>query len=237
MNQLTLKIALLDGFDFDSFYPMQQNRDALALLHSAFWQSFQQVFLYGEAGSGKSHLLQACCYKAQEASNSASYFSLKQLAPYGVRVLEGLDRCTLLAIDDLDYVIGNLEWETAVFHLINRCRQNGQPLLFAAHTNPHQINCLLPDLGSRLIWGPAYKIYNLDEISALEAFKWRAYKRGLQIPEHLIKYINKNFPKDIQSLMRVLDQLDKASLHKGRKITRNLIQEIFPDNTLTDSVQ
>lgn len=237
MNQLTLKIALLDGFDFDSFYPMHQNRDALALLHSTFWQSFQQVFLYGDQGSGKSHLLQACCYKAQESSESASYLSLKQLAPYGVRVLEGLDRCALLAIDDLDHIIGNLEWETAVFHLINRCRQNSQPLLFAAQTSPHQINCLLPDLGSRLIWGPAYRIYSLDPASALEAFKWRAYKRGLQIPEHIIKYIKKKFPQDIQVLMYILNQLDKASLHKGRKITRNLIQEIFPDNILTNLVQ
>lgn len=237
MNQLTLKIALLDGFDFDSFYPMPQNRDALALLHSAFWQPFQQIFLYGEAGCGKSHLLQACCYKAQESSDSASYLSLKQLAPYGARVLEGLDRCALLAIDDLDYIIGNLEWETAVFHLINRCRQNGQPLLFAAHANPHQISCLLPDLGSRLIWGPVYKIYSLEANSAIEAFKWRAYKRGLQIPEHIIKYIKKNFPQDITSLMLILDQLDKASLHKGRKITRTLIQEIFPDNTLATLIK
>ena len=237
MNQLTLKIALLDGFDFDSFYPMPQNRDALALLHSAFWQSFQQVFLYGDAGSGKSHLLQACCYKAQESSHSAAYLSLKQLAPYGARVLEGLDRCALLAIDDLDYIVGTLEWETAVFHLINRCRQHGQPLLLAALNNPHQLDCELADLGSRLVWGPAYRIYRLDEPSALEAFKWRAYKRGLQIPEYIIKYINKNFPKDMQSLMIILDQLDKASLHKGRKITRNLIQETFPDNTLPTLIQ
>lgn len=236
MSQLTLKIALLDGFDFDSFYPMPENRDALALLHSAFWQSFQQVFLYGDTGSGKSHLLQACCYKAQEYSDSASYLSLKQLAPYGVRVLEGLDQCALLAIDDLDYIVGDLAWETAVFHLINRCRQNGQPLLLAAHQNPHQLHCQLADLGSRLIWGPAYRIYNLDEGSALEAFKWRAYKRGLQLPEHIIKYLNKHFPKDIQSLMFILDELDKVSLHKGRKITRSLIQEILPDPSLKNLI-
>lgn len=232
MTQLALTIALLDGFDFDSFYPMPENRDALALLHSAFWQSFQQVFLYGDIGSGKSHLLQACCYKAQEYSESASYLSLKQLAPYGVRVLEGLDQCALLAIDDLDFIIGDLAWETAVFHLINRCRQNGQPLLLAAHKNPHHLNCSLADLGSRLIWGPAYRIYNLDANGALAAFKWRAYKRGLKIPEHIIKYISKNFPTDIQSLMGILDELDKASLHKGRKITRSLIQETFPQHQL-----
>ena len=115
-----------------------------------------------------------------------------------------------------------------MFHLINRCRQNGQPLLLAANEDPHKLTCVLPDLGSRLVWGPAYKIYELDEPSALAAFKWRAYKRGLEIPEHIIKYINKNFPKDIRSLMLTLDQIDKASLNKGRKITRSLIQETFP---------
>lgn len=231
MSQLSLNIALLDGFDFDSFYPMPDNRDALALLHSTFWQSFLQVYLFGESGGGKSHLLQACCYQAQVQGGSAAYLSLRQLSAYGARVLDGLDQCALLALDDLDVIIGDLEWETALFHLINRCRENNQPLLLAGQKNPYELECELPDLASRLVWGPTYRIRVLDEARAIEAFKWRAYKRGLDMSDYIVKYIAKRFPCNIRSLMILLERLDTASLNKGRKITRNLIQEIFPPDS------
>ena len=232
MSQLSLNIALLDGLDFNSFYPLTENRDVLDLLVTAFWQTLPQVFLCGEAGSGKSHLLQACCYQAQEQGETAAYLSLRQLSAYRPSVLDGLDHCTFLALDDLDSIVGNLPWETALFHLINRCRQNNQPLLLAARQNPHELECELADLASRLLWGPIYRVYKLDEATAVEAFKWRAYRRGLEIPGYLVAYIGRRFPRDITSLMQILDKLDIASMNQGRKITRNLIQEVFASDGL-----
>ncbi len=227
MSQLSLNIALLDGFDFASFYSLPENADVLASLQTSFWQTFPQVFLFGESGSGKSHLLQACCYQAQEQHDSAAYLSLRQLSAYGVKVLEGLDACALLAVDDLEVVMGDPEWEASLFHLINRCRQNKQPLLLAARDNPHELPCLLPDLASRLLWGPIYRINKLAEADALKAFKWRAQQRGFQITDYVVNYIGRHYARDIQSLMMVLDRLDTASLNKSRKITRNFVQEVF----------
>ena len=226
MGQLSLNVTLPDGFSFESFCPLPGNEDILTLLQSQFWQELPQVFLFGDSGSGKSHLLQACCYKLQAESAAAHYLSLRELSRFGTGVLEGLNgRAVLLALDDVDEVMGNRAWEEALFHLINRCREQQQALLLSARRNPHDLECSLPDLASRLLWGPIYSIRGTDEAQALEVFKWRARIRGLDISTQVAAYINRHYSRDIPTLMEILHELDIASLNHGRKITVNLLNE------------
>ncbi|PID49454.1 MAG: DnaA regulatory inactivator Hda [Proteobacteria bacterium] len=227
MQQLSLNIALLDNVDFASFYLRPDNQELLSLLKTSFWESFPQLFIFGLSGSGKSHLLQACCVRAQETGVSASYLSLRQLALYGTTVLDGLDHCALVAVDDLGVVMGDLEWEAAIFHLINRCRENRQALLMAARRNPRELDCYLPDLISRFCWGPIYGLNALNEQQAIEAFRLRATKRGFEVADNVLAYIRKRFPLDMCSLMDLLERLDRASLDKRRKITIHFVQETF----------
>lgn len=229
MKQLSLNIGLLDGFEFVSFYPVPENKEIVALLQTDFWRVFPQIFLAGELGSGKSHLLQATCYRIQEQGFNASYISLRQLERYGVRVLEGLDhQPVVFMLDDIDLVIGDLVWETALMHLLNRCRAHQQSVVLSGQFDPHELACNLPDLASRLVWGPTFSLKALNAQQALDVFKRRAKQRGLDIPDAVLAHISRRFAPNIQTLMQILDKLDRASLDKGRKITRQLIQEIFP---------
>jgi len=228
MKQLSLNIGLLDHVGFSSFYVSPANKELLALLQTNFWMSFPQLFIFGATASGKSHLLQACCVVAQEVGLSTSYLSLRQLARYGTTVLDGLDHCALIAVDDVGLVMRDPEWEAGVFHLINRCRANNQTLLLAAKKNPRDLNCTLPDLESRFMWGPIYGLEVLNEEEATEAFRLRATLRGFELADNVLAYIRRRFPKDILSLIQLLERLDKASLDRRRKVTVSLIQEIFP---------
>ncbi len=228
MGQLALNVTLPDGFSFASFCPLPGNEDVLTLLQTPFWQELPQVFLFGEANSGKSHLLQACCYRLQEEFAAAHYLSLRELSRFGTGVLEGLSQhAVLLALDDVDAVLGNRAWEEALFHLINRCREQQQALLMSARSNPHALNCSLPDLASRLLWGPIYAVRGVDEAQALEVFKWRARNRGLEISEQVAAYINRHFPRDILNLIAILQKLDEVSLSHGRKITVPLLKQVL----------
>lgn len=226
MRQLSLNVTLPDGFSFESFCPLPGNEDILTLLQTPFWEEFPQIFLFGDSGSGKSHLLQACCYRLQHNFYAAHYLSLRDLSKFGTGVIDGLDgQATLLALDDVDTVMGNRAWEEALFHLINRCRERQQALLLSAGKRPHELDCELPDLASRLRWGPIYQLQHLDDAQALEVFKWRARNRGFGISEQVAHYISKHLPKDIQSLMDLLQYLDTESLQGGRKITIPFIQK------------
>ncbi|MCB1638709.1 MAG: DnaA regulatory inactivator Hda [Thiothrix sp.] len=228
MMQLALNIGLNDGFEFDSFYPKSGNEDLLALLNAPFWNTWPQLFLHGSNASGKSHLLQASACQAQLQGEQVSYLPLRELKPYGMGVLEGTENARLLALDDIDAVMGDAAWEEALFHLINQRRQDSQSTLLSATLNPHQLESRLPDLASRLLWGPIYRLHALDEDEALETFRLRALKRGFDLPDYVLRYIHRHFPRDIRSMMQLLDRLDAASRTSGRKITRKLVQEMVP---------
>ena len=228
MKQLSLNVTLPDGFSFDSFCPLPGNEDILTLLQTPFWEEFPQIFLFGNSGSGKSHLLQACCYRLQHNFYAANYLSLSDLSKFGTGVIDGLDgHATLLALDDVHTVMGNKAWEEALFHLINRCRERRQALLMSAEKRPHELGCQLPDLASRLRWGPIYQLQHLDEAQALEVFKWRARNRGVEITEQVAHYISKHLPRDMHNLMKLLQYLDTESLQGRRKITIPFIQKVM----------
>ncbi|MDX9987958.1 MULTISPECIES: DnaA regulatory inactivator Hda [Thiothrix] len=229
-QQLTLNVGIRDGHRFSSFFVTPENAELLGILKRGFEQHFPQIFLWGDTLAGKSHLLQACCENYYQAGLMAAYFPLKTCAQYGLRMLAGLENKHLVVIDELDAVIGQRDWEEALVHLINACRANNQPLLFAARTSPREMVCALPDFSSRLLWGPDYRVHVMSEEQCMQAMAWRAHQRGFELPTHVMKYIQRHYPHDIKTLVTMLNRLDAASLTKGRKVTREFIREVMQDS-------
>ena len=78
------------------------------------------IFLYGDEGSGKSHLLNALCFQVRENGGRAFYLSLKRLPDDAIGSLQGLEKLDLVCVDDLHVIAGDLRWEEALFHCFNR---------------------------------------------------------------------------------------------------------------------
>jgi len=227
-QQLTLNINLREGFRFDSYYagPGDSNFDVVQVLQAFIASSEpQQNIVWGEAQSGKTHLLQACCASQEHAS--VSYIPLKTLKPYGTDVLKGLMHSRFIVIDDVDHVLGKKDWETAMFNLINHTRENGQRLLLSSTQNPRKLNCLLPDLASRLIWGGSYHLHALSDEDKPKALQARAEQRGFKLSDRVIKYLYRRFPRDIESLMEILDKLDEESLRQKSVITVPFAKQVL----------
>lgn len=226
-QQLTLNVGMREGHRFSSFFVTPENAELLGVLKRGFEQDFPQIFLWGETQAGKSHLLQAYCELYYRQGMMAAYLPLSSCAQYGIRVLAGVESKRLVAVDELDTIIGQRDWEVALMNLINTCRANNQPLIMAARTNPREMQCVLPDFASRLLWGPDYRVHPVHDEQCLQAMAWRAHKRGFELPEHVMKYIERHYPHNMATLMAVLDRLDAASLTRGRKITREFIREVM----------
>ncbi len=230
-KQLTLKIALRDGLRFSSFYSNDQNSPTYFTL-KAFSEAsqiigIQQIFLWGEDKSGKSHLLQACCYQLAEQGLHASYLPLKALSLYGTRILSGLHNSDLIVIDDIDVVLGDKDWEEALFNLINNALSSGQRLLFSATENPRDLKCYLPDLSSRLIGGSSYQVTALSNQEKPKILQSRAQQRGFSLDDRVIDYIYKRYPRDMESLLEILDRLDRESLQQKAKITIPFVKQVL----------
>ncbi|MGK0674313.1 MAG: DnaA regulatory inactivator Hda [Halothiobacillaceae bacterium] len=184
-----------------------------------------QLYLWGARGCGKTHLLQAACQRVGEYGLPAAYIALLDAPHPGV--LEGLERLGLVALDDVQAVVGQAVWEEALFDLINRLREHAVPLLLAADRPPSALPVALPDLASRLGWGPILRLEELDDAAKLELLRRRAAERGLMLPDEVGRYLLDHLPRDVPSLLEGLERLDRASMELHRKLSLGLAREVL----------
>jgi len=219
MQQLPLGITLKPGVNFEHFIP-GSNIQALASIQSCLLKHENPfIFLWGGISTGKSHLLQAACHQADTLGLQVAYIPLLQLHSFSAAMLEGLDQFDLICLDDVEQVAGLKEWEQALFNLFNNLRARNARLLVTANCSPTALKFNLPDLISRLSWGLNYRLHPLSENETVEALLKAAVERGLKMPEETARYLLKHCPRDMGSLLDILDQLDRASLAAQRRLT------------------
>jgi DnaA family protein len=213
---------------FESFVP-GANAAALAQLRQAATgaASARVYWIYGPAGSGKSHLLQAACTGALQAGRASAYLPLSELRELGAEVLQGWGEAALVAIDEAPAVIGRRDWEEALFALYRAGEERGATLVMAAALPAAQLPFVLPDLASRLASALPLALQPLDERSQRQALQWRARARGLELPEQSARYLQRHFRRDLPTLCRLLDTIDTAALQAQRRLTVPFIREVL----------
>ncbi len=227
MQQLPLGITLKPGVSFENFVP-GSNIQALASIQSCLLQHENPfIYLWGATSTGKSHLLQAACHQADTLNLHVAYIPLLQIHSFSAAMLEGLDQFDLVCLDDVEQVAGLAEWEQALFNLYNNLQASNARLLVTASCSPTALEFTLPDLISRLSWGLNYRLHPLSESETIEALLKAAIERGLKMPEETAHYILKHCPRDMGSLLDILDQLDKASLAAQRRLTIPFVRSQF----------
>jgi DnaA family protein len=172
-------------------------------------------------------LLQAACLQLEQFDQQAVYLPLADLVGHGPALLEGLEHCELVCLDDLDAVAGNPEWEEALFHLFNRLRDGGRRLLLSANTAPRELPLGLADLKSRLSQALVFQMRELAEEDKLHALQLRASRRGLQLSDEVAAFILNRGTRSMNALFELLEQLDQASLQAQRKLTIPFLKEIL----------
>ncbi|MDX1734295.1 MAG: DnaA regulatory inactivator Hda [Halioglobus sp.] len=223
-HQLPLAIRPRDDATFANFLVRSGRQPAVDALRAQCLPGGEPVvFLCGPGGGGKSHLLQACC---QQQESSALYVPLAELAGYEPReVLAGLEAARRLCLDDLQAVAGNEAWEEALFHLFNRCSQSGCALVFAADGAPRSLGIGLADLQSRLSSGVIFQLQRLDDPDREAILRFRAQRRGLELPADVASYIVSRAPRQMEQLLALLDRLDEASLAHQRALSRPFVKQ------------
>lgn len=226
-RQLVLEIGLDDTATFASFLPAANGAAVACLRGVAEGGGDLQALVWGAAGSGKSHLLQAACRAAHVANGGSAYIPLASVSERGASILEGMAEREVVCIDDLDRVLGDESWEQALFGLINEARARRHRLVFAAGSAPAQLGVLLPDLESRLRWGPVFRLEPLDDQGKLLVLQRRASARGFELPVESARYLLTRYPRDLRGLLKLLDRIDTATLAAQRKATLPFIKSVL----------
>lgn len=224
-EQLTLGISLGSGLDFSNFVSPENDDVVQAVRFAASGSHF--VFPWGEPGSGRTHLLHAACREAAESGRRAALLPLQEAARWRPDVLEGWDAFDLVAIDDVQCVAGNAEWERALFTLYNGLRDAGASLIVTANRPPAGLDIDLPDLASRFAAMLVYQLHSLNDDGKLEALTRKARARGLDLAEDTGRYLLARVSRDMHYLAALLDRLDKASLAHQRRLTIPFVRDFL----------
>jgi DnaA family protein len=221
-EQLALRLRARSGASFANFVVAAANSVAVRALQGWLQAAEPGIFyLFGEIGSGRSHLLQAA-----SAANAALYAPLRELRGEDPAVLfEGFERAELVCIDDIDIVLDDRYWCEQLFALFNRLTDARSKLLVSAVQAAATLPCVLPDLRSRLAWGGSFHLLPLDDNDRQQALRLLARERGFDLSDEVLAYLFARYTRDLPALVKLLDELDKHSLAQQKRITVPFVRQ------------
>jgi DnaA family protein len=225
--QLPLGLEPGERYTFDTLVP-GKNDIAVGLARQLISHGGEkQLYFWGEQGSGKSHLLQACCHLAARQQLTVCYLTASEIAGQSAELFDGLEQINVICLDDLSDWLNDQHLQLALFDLINRVRESGSILLMASRVSPEASAVSLPDLRSRLSWGPVFQLTVLDDLNKIKALQFQAEKCGLQLPTKVAEYLIHRYPRDMSALFSQLEQLDRASMAMQRRLTIPLVKSVL----------
>jgi DnaA-homolog protein len=172
------------------------------------------IYIWGESGAGKSHLLRAFAAAAQ-----GCYIA----AEHGERIA-GADPNGAVALDDVERLSDALQ--LALFRLYTDMRAGGGLLLASGGQAPPAL-AVRPELASRLAWGLVFQVHALSDAEKRAALMRHAHARGLTLSPEVISYMLTHCRRDLSSLTQLASALDRHSLETRRAVTVPLLKEIL----------
>jgi DnaA family protein len=224
LSQLALPLGLDDHAVFETFHAAGNETVVDHLRSLSGNDRMHGAWLWGATATGKSHLLQATC---ESFGDRAVYVPLREFASASPELIEGLGSRDLVCIDDVHLVVGNSDWEKALFGLCNEIFDAGYQLVVSATVSPRNLDIGLEDLRSRLQRLPSFHLRALDDGQRVAALQLRARHRGLDLPDDTARYMLTRSKRDMRSLYQLLDKLDLEALRAQRRMTIPFVKSVL----------
>ena len=211
MRQLILDLLPESPPTLDNFVA-GGNAETLTLLTEwlAGTRTDTSFCLWGEAGSGRSHLLQASGFTYVDAALDPS--------------LKSAPGAEQLAVDHVEAL--NETGQIALFNHFNRLKMASGMLLTAADQPPAHLT-LREDLRTRLGSGLICRLQPLSDAEKAAALGAQARERALKLTPELIDYLMRHAPRDMRTLSTIIVALDQYSLEQKRAVTLPLLRELL----------
>jgi DnaA-homolog protein len=227
MRQLQLDIepqldARISDFSGPGWGPVI---DGVRQLHAGLMNRF---YIYGSAGTGKSHLLSAICDSYLDVGKTAIQVSLLELLDAPTEALMALDTYDLVALDDIEAISGVPHWQKAIFHLINYNNEGGGQLVFSSRYAPIELRLELPDLQSRLTQAVSVKVPTGSLYADRSALANSVLnRRGIHIDPQILEYLLLHGPHQASILLQCLERLIQLLKGEKTKLTNANLRQIY----------
>lgn len=228
MRQIPLPLGFELPPSFETFLP-GRNAAALAQLFEVLQQqadagAVPPVYLWGPAGSGKTHLLRSLAGHFGADGAAVACFDAATPLPWP------LDTDLVLTLFD-DCGSYDEARQHAAFALFVDATARGALVAAAGRVPPVDLP-LREDLRSRLGWGHVIALQPLSDSEVATVLSEAAARRGLRLRDDLAAYVLSRFARDPKSLIALLDRVDGFALEHQRALTVPMLKQMLIDQPL-----
>jgi chromosomal replication initiator protein len=236
-------LNLHPDYTFDNFVVGPSNRLAQAscvAVSQSPGNTYNPLFLYGNSGLGKTHLLHAVCCEAKQKFNKAviQFLSCENFVNRFIRAIEEgnlsgfqsqFRTVDMLVIDDVQFLREREQSQEEFFHTFNTLYSNGKQIILSADSPPGQIPSLEERLISRFNWGLVTRIDPPSYETRVAIVQKKAHLRGLSICDEIAEYIARKVHANIRELEGALTTIYAVATTTSEQITINLAQRALED--------
>lgn len=214
MSQLSLQLSLPEVFSADNFFISSCNEEAYKILmEERNWENNVQkhaLYLYGEKGSGKSHL--ARIWQEKTAAIVITADDINPSAVTGNSIIEDVEQ---------------RRNEKALLHLFNHCKEIGVKLLLTSSLPVSSLPFTLPDLTSRLRGLQIASIYPPDDALIAGVMRKQFADRQILVDDEVISYLVTHTERTLENVKLLVEKLDKNALSERRNITIPFVRKVL----------
>ena len=216
MNQLIFDFAERGYPGFDKFLGTENAELVYVLQH----KHDPFIYVWGEEGAGKSHLLRAWVAQALDAGKKAVYIDAA-----ATPLTEAAFEAEYLAIDQIEK-LGNEE-QALLFAVFNRFRNSGKGFLLLSSEHTPQQLVIREDLRTRMAYCLVYEVKPLTDREKIDVLVSMAAARQVTIDPEIFEYLLNHWQRDMDSLMQMLDTLDNYAVTMGKRIPLPLLRQLL----------
>lgn len=248
-NNSYAKTHLNPRYTFDNFIVGSSNEFATAIAMSTAKNPGQEMnnplFLYGDSGLGKTHLMQAIGNEIFKKSpeKKVVYVTSERFTNEMIESLHIKDMGTfrqlyrnvdVLLIDDIQFIENKQGVQEEFFHTFNELHQNNKQIVLTSDRMPRELATLDQRLKTRFEWGLSIDIIRPDYETRVAILKKKAESQNIYISEEVLSYVAERIDSNVRELEGAMLKIISYAGMKHTEITKEIaemvIKSIIPDD-------
>ncbi len=240
-----------EAYTFDNFVVGSSNKFAFSACQAVAdapgqAKGYNPLFLYGESGLGKTHLLYAVAHGIQEKFPNYNIIYIKGDAFTNELITAIRERkneefrqkyrsADVFLMDDVQFIAGREFSQEEMFHTFNTLYESGRQIVFTADRPPKEMLRLDDRLRTRFEWGLAVDIQRPDYETRVAIIKNKAIRRGMNLPDPVLRYIAENITANVRQIEGTVNKILAFQELMGEQVdvdtVTRAVRDMFKDKT------
>ncbi len=203
--------------------------------------AYNPLFLYGWAGLGKTHLLNAIAHKVFHDNPNARvlYTSTETFVNELIHSIRNTrmdafrekyrNNCDLLLLDDIQFISGKVRTQEEFFYTFNSLYESHRQIIITSDRYPQEIPQLEDRLRTRFQWGLIADIQPPEIETRIAILQKKAESEGLDVPDDVAMYIASSVKTNVREIEGSLKRLGAFSSMYGKPITMDFAKDVLKD--------